>query len=188
MNSIIIDFNDSFTYNVATYLYLKGLEVEVLNYKKDLTSIDKFIKRKKKCLVIIGPGPGSAHNYCQFIPRIRTIIKNPNIKVMGICLGHQLIWYSFGYKIIDAKIPRHGQTTEIILPHWDEFDKSFWSRKFTVQLYNSLEVEFPRDDKNVYVKDSSFLIGRFRGGISYQFHPESIATCSPSVFFDTFIF
>jgi anthranilate/para-aminobenzoate synthase component II len=56
---IIIDFEDSFTYNIANILFSHERKISVLPHREFFTSMDCLIDVREKIAVILGPGPGS---------------------------------------------------------------------------------------------------------------------------------
>lgn len=167
----IIDFEDSFTFNIATELY---------SFEKDIIVVphDEFFAKKNflqfmatlthKTAIILGPGPGSPDEYLNYFPKIRELRDNPKIFVMGICLGHQLLAMMDGMSIRRSQKPMHGGQVKI----------NFDNANILVQRYNSLAVfESPKSNKELQIR-------QFPRGISYQFHPESIGTENRHLFFE----
>ena len=58
---IIIDFFDSFTYNIASQLNQFGLKAKVISYDR-LNTIDRYLNAKGNA-IIYGPGPGHPDDY-----------------------------------------------------------------------------------------------------------------------------
>jgi anthranilate synthase component II len=175
MNSVlIVDFNDSFTFNISEIFFKFKFEAVVVNYR-DQISISNFLSNNSFSKVIVwGPGPGNPSEYSNLFPLIRESISTPNIYVLGICLGHQLIWSSLGKEVIAKDLPIHGVAKEIVVPNWpDHISPKYCEKSVNVQFYNSLEVA----DENLKI------ISRLPNGISYQFHPESIGTYPQNIFF-----
>lgn len=166
----IIDFEDSFTFNIACELYPFEKEIVVISHAEFFTSHNyyQFIKNlKAPVAVILGPGPGSPEEYQDYFCNILEIKNHPHIFLMGICLGHQIVALIDGLKIKRSLKPLHGQQVQI----------SFDNKNMLVQRYNSLAV---------YESDNSLReiqIREWPRGISYQFHPESIGTENRPLFF-----
>ena len=84
MKVIIIDNNDSFTYNLKYYINQFCDNVDVLRsnqvHLEDLVIYDK---------ILFSPGPGLPNEY----PILNAILdKYANSKsILGVCLGHQAI-------------------------------------------------------------------------------------------------
>lgn len=185
---LIIDFNDSFTNNIASELFALNILSRVVSYQDDLSL------RPSEKAVIWGPGPGHPKDYQNLLPKISNYFNSSQIFQMGICLGHQLFFYFSGYQVIPSKKQMHGQSVPICIPNWPSiFEKSFLKEKTNVQRYNSLAV------CNDGIKKSHLVLSRKMLGhyslnqelfmsygpnwISYQFHPESVGTDKRSAFF-----
>lgn len=180
---VIIDFDDSFTFNIASELYLLGLNAKVIHYNL----LPSLVLDSEVGIVILGPGPGHPDDYSFYYPYLKQIINNTNIFVMGICLGHQLIWKLKGASIFRLKQPLHGHSCIMQIPAWSKyFDHLVINKKVLVQSYNSLAVLYDADlmpvSSNV-IHGSQVMASLFFNGISFQFHPESIGTSYPRIFF-----
>lgn len=166
----IIDFEDSFTFNIATELYHFEKQIEVISHE-DFFS-DKFFLTfmnsiKSKIAIILGPGPGTPEDYRDYFNSIKDIKNNVNIYLMGICLGHQLLGLMDGLSIRTSQKPMHGGQEKL------DFDNV----NMLVQRYNSLALfESSTSTKELQIRS-------WKRGVSYQFHPESIGTENRSLFF-----
>ena len=105
---LIIDNYDSFTYNLVQYI--GEIDEDVLVYKNDEISIDQIINLSPEHIVI-SPGPGRPED-AGISTEIISQLKG-KFSIMGICLGHQAIGYSFGGKIVNAEDIFHGKTSDI---------------------------------------------------------------------------
>lgn len=166
----IIDFEDSFTFNIATELYAFEKKIEVISHSDFFA--DKFLqqffgKLKSPVAVILGPGPGSPEEYQNYFEDIKKIKNTPLIYLMGICLGHQILGLMDGLVVKMSKKPMHGGQVKI----------NFEDTNILVQRYNSLALYDPTDgQKEIQVR-------QWERGVSYQFHPESIGTENRPLFF-----
>lgn len=162
---IIVDFEDSFTFNIANVLYPYEKRVKVLSHGDFFHSLlPELLKSNEKHAVILGPGPGHPDDYERYYAEIKKIQESRNCYLMGICLGHQILGKLKGYEVRRSKTPMHGQSVEV----------HFRGRLVRVQRYNSLAV---------FIEGSERDIVEFERGISYQFHPESIGTRDNDIFF-----
>lgn len=162
---IIIDFEDSFTYNIASVLFPFEKSIAVIAHHEFFNiHLQKYLNSKENHAVILGPGPGHPQEHQKYFVEIEKIRKLKNFYVMGICLGHQILGLIDNKTVAKAQEQIHGQTIFI------EFD----GQPRGVQRYNSLAV---------YNDSAEVNIRRFDRGISYQFHPESIGTDSNLLFF-----
>ena len=108
MKILLLDNYDSFTYNLYHYFSSLGCFVEV--YRNDKISI-KEIEKKKYKKIIISPGPGRP-DQSGLCPKIVKYFA-PQIPILGVCLGHQIIGQVFNSKIINAKKMMHGKISII---------------------------------------------------------------------------
>ena len=112
MKLLIIDNYDSFTYNLVQYF--GELSLEPIVFRNDKISIEKF-KEIEPQRVVISPGPGNPcdERYFGICSEIIKLSGQESIPVLGVCLGHQGIGYTFGGKIKRAGILKHGKTSMI---------------------------------------------------------------------------
>jgi anthranilate synthase component 2 len=179
MKVLIIDNYDSFVYNIAHLLgELKVVPTVVRNDKITLQQIQLM----NPDAMVISPGPGhpADRKYFGICTDIITDL-GTKIPILGVCLGHQGIVNAFGGDVVNAKIVRHGKTSNIEY----RSDKLFegLSNPFKATRYHSL-VANPKkipeclkviahslDDGEVMaVRHKQYLIE------GVQFHPESILT------------
>jgi len=107
---LILDNYDSFTYNL--YQLVGKLEKDIVVKRNDEISIDE-IKELQPDHIIISPGPGNPTNKKDF-GVCGDVIKEfgGKIPILGVCLGHQGIFASFGGKITRGE-PIHGKLSKI---------------------------------------------------------------------------
>jgi anthranilate/para-aminobenzoate synthase component II len=182
----IIDFHDSFVYNIAAKLHQLNISTEVICFEELEDNLDQ-LKSEFPKLIVWGPGPKHPYAYKKIFPFITELRNLKQNYHMGICLGHQILMTLEGYKIKPAKQILHGQNVAINIPDWIatsiETDKMFSTQ---VQRYNSLAVEDRDSDhlKCLSIDDEVMITG-YPNGVSYQFHPESIGTYFPNLFFQS---
>ena len=172
---LLIDNYDSFTYNLFQYLSELGERVEVV--RNDKTTLEE-IDRMKPWRIVISPGPS--------IP-IRAGISNDVIRhfgsrlpILGVCLGHQCIGYSYGGSIGQAKEIMHGKSS--LIYHNSHGVLAGLSNPFSAIRYHSLVVE--RDglpdclEVTAWTDDGTIMGLRHRQHLveGVQFHPESFMT------------
>jgi anthranilate/para-aminobenzoate synthase component II len=166
----IIDFEDSFTFNVASELYCFLSEIVVISHL-DFFSANNFSVFinciSDKTAIILGPGPGNPKDYEHYFLKILQIKNHPLLYLMGICLGHQVLALIDGLCVKNSLNPIHGQQVNIC----------FNNKSVLVQRYNSLGVFSSFQGTN------EIQIRKWENGISYQFHPESIGTENSALFF-----
>jgi anthranilate/para-aminobenzoate synthase component II len=168
----IIDFFDSFTFNIVSEFYAQGIVCEVVSY------ID-FLKRPVNLDIplLLGPGPGSVEDYQNFY----TFFEDNYFKKLptaGICLGHQFLCHMSGMQVVKSKHIVHGDTVEIELNDFWKKILNTSSSSLDVQRYNSqtVELESKAHKNHLYSIDGELMGTISENFISYQFHPESVGT------------
>jgi len=172
---LLIDNYDSFTYNLFQYLSELGEEVTVV--RNDKMSLDEM-ERLSPERIVISPGPGTPEQAGISNEVIRHF--GARIPILGVCLGHQCLGYSYGAKVDRAGEIKHGKSSLI---HHD--GKGLFRElptPFSAIRYHSLAVmrEGLPDCLEVSAWTENGLIMGLRHrqfpveGV--QFHPESIMT------------
>lgn len=163
---IIVDFEDSFTYNIANILFPHERRIMVISHDVFFSETIHELKNSlEKHAVILGPGPGHPESFRPYFVDVCALLEDPKIYLMGICLGHQVMALAHGLEINYSETQMHGQSVEI----------EFEGQMRTVQRYNSLAV-FNKEGKEEHTRV-------YPQGISYQFHPESVGTEDNILFF-----
>ncbi|MDP6102516.1 MAG: aminodeoxychorismate/anthranilate synthase component II, partial [Dehalococcoidia bacterium] len=131
---LLIDNYDSFTYNLYQYLCELGAEVEVVrNDQATLEDIELLAPEK----IVISPGPCT--------PREAGISNDVvshfegRFPILGVCLGHQCIGFSYGGTVDRAGEIMHGKTSKIT--HDGKYIYNKIKNPFTATRYHSLIVE-----------------------------------------------
>jgi anthranilate synthase component 2 len=172
---LLIDNYDSFTYNLFQYLSELGEEVVVVrNDKTTLEAIDRMEPRR----IVISPGPSTP---------LRAGISNEVIRhfgsrlpILGVCLGHQCIGYSYGGLIGPAKEIMHGKSS--LIYHNRQGVLAGLPNPFPAIRYHSLVVQrdgLPDCLEVVAWTDDDTIMGlrhRKYPVVGVQFHPESFMT------------
>ena len=162
----IIDFEDSFTFNIANVLYEFETNIKVVSHLDFF--VNNYLKQTDgKIAVILGPGPGSPDLYFHYFSLISEMKNNDQIFLMGICLGHQILGMMDGFVVKLSNKPIHGGQVVTM----------FNSENILVQRYNSLAI-FESNDSETEIN-----FRHWTRGISYQFHPESVGTENQAIFF-----
>ena len=183
---LIIDNYDSFTYNLVQQIGALGTRIEVA--RNDKITLPE-IESKKPGHIIISPGPctpkeGGISN---------SVIKAfaGKIPILGVCLGHQCIAYTFGAEIVRARRIMHGKTS--MIHHDNKTIFNGLTNPFEATRYHSLII-------NKETLASTFEISAFADqdeimGIRHkelplegiQFHPESFLTMQGSKLIKNFL-
>jgi len=172
---IIIDNYDSFTYNLVQQIGAFGERMEV--FRNDKVSIEE-IEEKMPDHIIISPGPCTPKE----AGISNDIIKNfsGKIPILGVCLGHQCIAYTYGADVVRARRLMHGKTS--MIKHDGKTIYKGLSNPFVATRYHSLivkedtlpdflEVTARADDDEIMgIRHKEFPLE------GVQFHPESFLT------------
>ncbi len=172
---LMIDNYDSFTYNLVQYFGELGADLKVC--RNDTLTLQD-IKTFRPERIVISPGPGRPEDAGISVSLIKEFAGK--IPILGVCLGHQAIGYSYGGKIIQAKHLMHGKTS-LITHHQKNIFKDI-DNPFEATRYHSLVIEEQTmpvclqvtahsDDGEVMgIEHKEFPVW------GVQFHPESILT------------
>ena len=175
MKVLVIDNYDSFTFNLVQLVgrYVKNIVVK-RNDKVSLEEIEEINPDK----ILISPGPGKPEDSNMSLEVIKSF--GDKIPILGVCLGHQAIGYTFGGKVIKAPQLMHGKTS--LVEHSGKGIYSGVSQKFEAGRYHSLVI-----DRNT-ISDELEITSQTADGIvmgvkhktkpieGIQFHPESVLT------------
>ncbi|MBI2847897.1 MAG: aminodeoxychorismate/anthranilate synthase component II [Chloroflexi bacterium] len=172
---LLIDNYDSFTYNLSQYLGELGEEVAVL--RNDKTTIAE-IENMKPERIVISPGPSTPQNAGISNDVIRHF--GPKLPLLGVCLGHQCIGYSYGGIVAQGKQIMHGKSSQIY--HNGKGVFAGLPSPFSAIRYHSLVIKregFPDClEITAWTEDGEIMGVRHKThpveGV--QFHPESFMT------------
>ena len=169
----LIDHQDSFTYNLA-HLLENFDDVYVSNYFKINTR-----KLNQSSMVVFSPGPGEPKDY----PKSNTLYKKlkGNKKILGICLGFQLILYNEKGIISEQKNIYHGFQSKINILKNSMLFKN--KNNCIVGRYHSLKLKEPFYSKEIKITmrcantNVAMAIEDHKNKIfGFQFHPDSFLT------------
>lgn len=179
----LLDFEDSFTFNIASVVTSMGFDVQVIPFSDVKVFLETF-HPSVPVVLIYGPGPGHPADQFSLFSSVRRLRQNPFVFHMGICLGHQILGLIDGGVVAPCLKPIHGRSISFKIPRWvDVFTKEDWDKTLKVQKYNSLCLKMNSTISDEVALENECLARRFPGGVSYQFHPESVGTTDPSAFF-----
>jgi anthranilate synthase/aminodeoxychorismate synthase-like glutamine amidotransferase len=172
---LLIDNYDSFTYNL--FQYLSELDEKVAVMRNDKITL-KEIEEMKPQRIVISPGPSTPLQAGISNDVIRHF--GSKLPILGVCLGHQCIGYSYGASVGQAKEIMHGKSS--LIYHNNQGVLADLLNPFSAIRYHSLVVH--RDglpdclEITAWTDDGTIMGLRHREypveGI--QFHPESFMT------------
>lgn len=163
---VIIDNNDDFVFMLQHILIKIGLRVSIV-------ANEEFDPESNFDYYLIGPGPGNPMDdenekivrNLKFIE----ILKSKNKKILGVCLGHQLLSRYFGLPLRRKAVPTQGVQSVIDL----------WGQQQMVGFYNTFVPTFQdtSDSLELCLMNTDEVVStKGPNHISFQFHPESVLT------------
>jgi len=171
MHVLLVDFYDSFTYNIQHYLVNIGCKVDVIREDElDVSSVYDY-----DC-VVLSPGPGLPSEKKNMFSII-TLCRN-SLPILGICLGMQAISEVLGGVLVNQNEVMHGRKVQVdVLKKGVLFNDL--PEKINVGLYHSWKVE-GLEEQFITAKSGTGVIMAIESIDEYlfgvQFHPESILT------------
>jgi len=175
MKILVIDNYDSFTYNLVQLI--GKFTRDIIVFRNDRISVEE-IRSINPDRILISPGPGNPEDSKISLDVIHRL--GHQIPVLGVCLGHQGIGYSFGAKVVNSPVLMHGKSSAIRHDSRTIFKNV--KQNFTAARYHSLiidraslpdvlEISAETEDGIIMgVRHKDFPIE------GLQFHPESILT------------
>lgn len=174
LTALLIDHDDSFTYNVKAWLSAR-FEVDVVHHM----DFKKLSKSKKYDLIVFSPGPNSPTDYPNSLNKLlNTPIDQP---ILGICLGLQMMTIAENGKVTMYSPPLHGKTSEL-----KSSADAINGKK--VARYHSMICKLPEEKfKVVATADSHpmWVEHKTKRWMGFQFHPESFLTEDPDLYLKT---
>lgn len=173
---LLVDNYDSFVYNLYQFIGMINDDIKVI--RNDELSINE-IRSLHPDMIILSPGPGKPSDAGIMEDIIKEFYKD--VKILGVCLGHQAICEVFGGKIVHADMIMHGKSSMIEIDNSDQIFEGM-DPHIEVARYHSLIVNdqtLPDILKVIgKTKDGEIMAVKHREYPVYglQFHPESILT------------
>jgi anthranilate synthase/aminodeoxychorismate synthase-like glutamine amidotransferase len=172
---LLLDNYDSFTYNLFQYLTELGAEVTVArNDRITIAEIEGLAPER----IIISPGPSNPEHAGISNLVIRRF--GAAVPILGVCLGHQCIGYSYGATVDRAPEIRHGKPS--LIRHDGTGVFHGLPNPFSAIRYHSLAVRregLPDCLEVTAWTDDGTIMGlrhREHPVEGVQFHPESFMT------------
>ena len=169
---LLIDNVDSFTFNIADLLHrVLGHAPTVWDHGHRAGDLGDFDA------IVVGPGPGRPQHPGD-LGLSELALRQQEIPVLGICLGHQGLAHLAGDAVVELAAPMHGRVSEVLHDGTGLF--AGVPSPFSVVRYHSLEVRPAADSPLVVTAraaDDGVVMaladpGARRWGV--QFHPESV--------------
>lgn len=173
---LLIDNYDSFTFNLVQAFQVLGVSPAVV--RNDRRELLELAAGGELQAVVISPGPGrpeSAGLCLEFLRRLP-----PQVPVLGICLGHQVLGCFAGASVTVAERIMHGKTSAV--EHDQEGLFSGLPRPMQCGRYHSLLVNVGEAPgllvRTAWTRQGEVMGLRYadRPWMGVQFHPESVLT------------
>jgi anthranilate synthase component 2 len=179
---LLVDFYDSFTFNVVHYLENLGCKVDIVrNDKLDFNSIQFYNG------IILSPGPGLPSEK-ENLFRIISAYQG-KIPILGVCLGMQAIGIHLGGILKNQNFVKHGKEGILSVVKQGALLQTV-NNGMKIGLYHSWSIN-DLNEKYVLGYSSEGVIMAIecldKKLFGVQFHPESILTENGIVIFKNFI-
>lgn len=175
---LLIDNYDSFTHNLSALIASRADTGETLRIvRNDAADAHELVAAEPWTHVVLSPGPGHPRDAglsCEVPPLV------PQLPVLGVCLGHQVLAWLEGGDVARTPHATHGSTVEVT--HDGRGVYAGLDGPFDAALYHSLAVDDARVPASLVVSarsDHGAIMGvrhRTRPHEGVQFHPESFMT------------
>lgn len=198
---LLIDNFDSFTFNLQHLFQVeKNVNLEVVRNNEDFLN---DVSARTYDGVIIGPGPGSPED-SEYFGNCQWVLDNfdrHQTPILGICLGFQGIYSTFGGSLRISNVPMHGKTSSLKINENGSILEGIPEHAKVMRYHSILaDVESISESDLVILaesetSDSTDVNGREIMAIRHidlpiyglQFHPESFATELGSQYAKNFI-
>ncbi len=174
---VLIDNYDSFTYNLVQKLGEVAPTMPVQVFRNDKITVEA-IEELAPTHLLISPGPCTPREGGVSNDVIRHFA--PKLPILGVCLGHQCIGFTYGATVERAGKLMHGKTDQIY--HDGRFIYESMPSPFTATRYHSLIIRpgtLPAEfEVTAWTKADEIMGVRHKSwpleGV--QYHPESFLT------------
>lgn len=188
MNILLIDNNDSFTYNLY-HLINKQLDTSdklmVANSHREISEHLATCHR-----IVLSPGPGLPQEFPEMISVLQT--QRGATPILGVCLGHQAIAEHCGAQLKHLSHPFHGIKSNIKRIAASHLLDGL-PPTFEVARYHSWVVDSQRIPSDYIVtaidSDGEIMAAEVSDKLLFgvQFHPESFLTAHGATIISNFL-
>jgi anthranilate synthase component 2 len=182
VNLLVVDFYDSFTFNLVHYL--EGLDCSVTTILEDKVDLGSLLNFEA---IVLSPGPGLPKEKKNLFNILK--ICDGKIPVLGICLGMQGIAQYLNLELENQNQVKHGVSEEIEILKKNGLLKNL-NNTITVGLYHSWKVKnAPKESITAISQKKVIMALEFphKKLFGVQFHPESIMTPTGKEILQNFI-
>ncbi len=187
LHVVMIDNQDSFTYNLVDELRILGIELSIYRNTVDISTIEEALilaSQTSKAVLMLSPGPG-APSAAGCMPAAIAHARG-KYPVFGICLGHQAIVEHYSGEVKRAPDVMHGKAS--LMQH--KFDPIFggFENPMTIARYHSLVATNVPDSLQIIAHSDGLVMAILHEDdrmLGFQFHPESVLTRDGSKLLET---
>jgi anthranilate synthase component 2 len=179
---VLIDNQDSFTYNLVDELRVLGVTLTVFRNTVSSEQVMQTLENYSQTgptLLMLSPGPGAPSD----AGNMPSIIEQAKGKypVLGICLGHQAIVESYDGKVGRAPHVMHGKSS--MMQHNCPSLFGELPNPMSIARYHSLAATNVPDCLQIIADIDGLAMAILHQDdkmLGFQFHPESVLTCQGS--------
>lgn len=173
---LLIDNYDSFSYNLFQLVGAINDDIKII--RNDEMTVDE-IKELAPSHIILSPGPKRPKDAGVCIDVVKEL--GSEMKILGVCLGHQSICEAYGGVVSYAKQLMHGKQSKCEIDNSSKLFKGL-ENSIDVARYHSLSADestLPDCLKITAKTDDGEIMAvehKKYNVFGVQFHPESIMT------------
>lgn len=173
---LLIDNYDSFSYNLFQLVGTINDDIKII--RNDEMTVDE-IKELAPSHIILSPGPKRPKDAGVCIDMVKEL--GSEMKILGVCLGHQSICEAYGGVVSYAKQLMHGKQSKCEIDNSSKLFKGL-GNSIDVARYHSLSADESTlpDCLKITAKtpDGEIMAVEHKkyNVFGVQFHPESIMT------------
>lgn len=174
---LLIDHQDSFTFNLAQALWSLGADLRVESAAALTVAAVEALAPER---ILLGPGPGPPERALLALE----LLRGGRWPILGVCLGHQALALAFGGRVARAPRAVHGEVSPIA--HRGQGVLRGLPSGFQAARYHSLALQGPVPEP--HLERTAWIAAGPEVGLcmglrhrtlpleGVQFHPESIAS------------
>lgn len=164
----LIHNEDDFIYMLQHMFTCMGIKASIIRFNQ------YDINRDNSEITLLGPGPGNPNEQdvekISINKRITAELLKEKRKSIFICLGHQILCSTLGFKVERKIVPLQGSQEKIQL----------FGKEEQVGFYNTfapkIDGNHPELEVSLIPELGELIAIRGKNFVGYQFHPESILT------------
>lgn len=178
LHVIMIDNQDSFTYNLVDELRMLGIKLSIYRNTVDVKTIEDALQAASdhgNAILMLSPGPGAPSD-AGCMPDAIAYAKG-KYPVFGICLGHQAIVEHYTGEVKRAPDVMHGKAS--LMQHAYPAIFADLENPMTIARYHSLVATTVPDSLQVIAQSDGLVMAILHEDdkmLGFQFHPESVLT------------